>query len=178
MVGAVKDIGVASQSIPSLTSVGGVYSNRIPQKTEYINNVAEVCFKDGQTQYDPNNDNSINSGDCQPGDVGFVIERNESEAKKWHQAKAQCTAKGMRLPELFEWMLACDNASTLGMNNMTGNWEWSSNNSHVTYAGTGKEVTYGLVVPVSGEKICDDGGFGWVTGNRSKGKESYFRCVK
>jgi len=180
LVGSVNDIGIASQSIPSLTATSGIYSNRIP-KASSVSNVAEVCFKDGETKYDSNDNNDLVSGECQPGDVGFVIEKNATEAKKWHQAKAHCTAKGLRLPELFEWMLACDKNTKLGMNSMIGkNWEWSSNVLNLQ-----SQSKNGYVAAVIGHGSCETGSSGWVTSSVEEPKKekhsqgSYgFRCVK
>jgi len=59
--------------------------------------------------------------------VGFCIEKNERPAQSWTNAIRTCLSVGKRLPEPFEWQVACDNAATLGLSNMTTGFEWASN---------------------------------------------------
>jgi len=111
----------------SLTANDGMYSNRIILMTSPAA-YTEVCFKNGTITYDTHSGSaSTAGGNCVPGDIGYVIEKNERAAAFWEMAKQTCLQNGMRLTEPFEWKLACKNAATWDLTAMTGNWEWASN---------------------------------------------------
>lgn len=130
------------QRLASLTTRGGLYSNTIPSATVAVD-AAEVCWSGGVRDYDilaPGA--STVGGNCAPGDVGFVIELQERGAALWFEAAEACTAEGMRLPEVFEFQVACDLATSLGAAGWTDDNEWSSNVPDVE------------VVPLAGQGSC------------------------
>src|SRR5262245_56375471 len=63
------------------------------------------------------------------GNRGFCIEKDERDGtgKSWEDARQDCAGDGMRLPEPAEFKVACESAGGLGLNDMTNNWEWTSN---------------------------------------------------
>jgi hypothetical protein len=108
------------------------------------------------------------------GSVGYCIEKNERSEKHWEDAKQACASLGKRLPEIFEWKFACQNASSLGLSNMTNNWEWSSNfalpKTNGSYTGSGAQL--------AGNGNCARTNWYWV-GNNIGYEYSYsFRCVR
>jgi hypothetical protein len=106
--------------------------------------------------------------------VGFCIEKNEHSAQYWEDARKTCAAAGKRLPEPGEWKDSCQNAGTLGLSDMTGNWEWASNFSLPMYDGNGN----GVGSPVFGGSGCNHATWLWVgygTGGENSGA---FRCVR
>ena len=173
--------GVPSPSIQdidgSLTANGGMYSNRIILMTPPAA-YTEVCFKNGTTTYDIHAASaSTSGGNCVPGDIGYVIEKNERTASSWKLAKQTCLQNGMRLTEPFEWGLACTNAATWSLTAMTGNWEWASNFSlpFIVYDG----IYYnGVGSAIFGGTSCSYAGFDAV-GNYYGNEASYvFRCAR
>jgi len=120
--------GLADQ-IGALSGNSGQYSNRIA-RVELAVAFIEVCFVDGDVQVDQHiAGERTNGGDCAPGDIGWIIEKNERNAKCWDAAKAECLKVGMRLPEPFEFKYSCDNATAFGLTAMSGNYEWASNSA-------------------------------------------------
>lgn len=57
----------------------------------------------------------------------FCIERNERPSAQFWDAMITCATAGRRLCTWGELYTACIAAAPLGLNNMTGNWEWSNN---------------------------------------------------
>lgn len=116
-----------AQRIASLTTRGGLYSNTIPSVTVTVD-AAEVCWSGGVRDYDILAAGaSTVGGNCAPGDLGFVIELQERTPAVWFEAMETCTAEGMRLPEVFEFQVACDLATGLGAAGWTDDNEWVSN---------------------------------------------------
>lgn len=109
----------------------GLYDNRIPDLI-HSRPTVEICFSAGVLDFDEN-DTGIGTtgGDCEPGDVGWLIEREERAENNWTQAKATCLMLGMRLPEVFEYQLTCDNAVVIGIIDMQDDFEWVSNTGEV-----------------------------------------------
>lgn len=104
---------------------------------------------------------------------GFCIETGERTAAIWEVARDDCMQDGKRLPEPAEWMVACANAGSLGLSNMTNNYEHISN-----FAITFRSSTYhGVAVPASGNGSCSAGAHSWVTSESSPTSRAY-RCVR
>jgi len=158
----------------SVTANSGMYNNRIPESS-FPNNYTEICYKSGSRLNDQHvGGQSTAGGNCLPGDVGFVIEQNERAANYWEQAKDLCLRDNMRLPEPFEYKLACVNATTFGLNSMTGNWEWASNFALPILDSTNNA----LAVGVMGTSGCGYSAVSWV-GTSTGVQDSYaFRCVR
>jgi hypothetical protein len=78
------------QETVSLSPNTGQYSNQIPRR-EHSEAYTEVCFRDGTVESDQHTSGeSTNGGNCAPGDIGWIIERDERPAKCWDVAKAEC----------------------------------------------------------------------------------------
>lgn len=54
----------------------------------------------------------------------YCIEKNERTATTWWNAIEICGNLNAHLCEIYEWYFAALNGSSLGMTNLTGNWEW------------------------------------------------------
>ncbi len=106
--------------------------------------------------------------------VGFCIEEDERTAAYWEYAKKTCADDGKRLPEPWEWKYACKNATTLGLNNMTNNWEWASNFSLPMYDGTNSRVA----AAVFGGGGCYYANIGNIGRNDGAEGSRAFRCVR
>ena len=115
-------------------------------------------------------------------DFGFCIDIDEhsSGSKEWEDARLECLDDGKRLPEPGEFKLACDAAGTLGLNNMTDDWEWSSNYwlpHRLTYAISGS-YHHGQITTRAGGGGCKAKANAWI-GNTLSGSDSFvFRCVR
>lgn len=152
----------------------GLYSNTIVEFTPGVP-FTEVCFKGGLMHEDIHAiSESTLGGNCVPGDVGWVIEREEREVSNWHQARLQCLLVGMRLPELFEWLVSCDSANTLGLSDMVGPdsmSEWASNSAFPAQDG-------GTVAARTGRLSCYDGNWSYVVRPTGVAGENNYRCVR
>ncbi len=158
----------------SLTANNGMYSNRIILMTPPAA-YTEICFKSGSTYYDAHaSSESTASGNCVPGDVGYIIEKNERTANFWELAKQTCLQNNMRLAEPFEWKLSCKNAATWSLVGMTGNWEWASNFSLPMYGGSDSGVASALF----GGSGCSYATWNWVGGNNGYEGSYVFRCAR
>jgi hypothetical protein len=85
------------------------------------------CFKGAAPAAEP-----TSGGNCSPGDTGWIIERFERDAGTsftWAQARMECLKSDMRLPELFEWQISCEDGALFALSDMEDDWEWSSNAS-------------------------------------------------
>ncbi|PIV32014.1 hypothetical protein COS33_00130 [Candidatus Wolfebacteria bacterium CG02_land_8_20_14_3_00_37_12] len=105
---------------------------------------------------------------------GYCIEKNERVAEHWEDAKYTCANAGKRLSEPFEWKFACQNAETLGLSAMTGNWEWASNFSLPLY----DVNSSGVGSSVFGSSGCGYATWGWVGYNTGNEASLAFRCVR
>lgn len=158
----------------SMTANSGMYSNRIVLMTPPAA-YTEVCFKSGTTSYDAHSvSESTSGGNCVPGDIGYLIEKAERTANYWELAKQTCLQYGMRLPEPFEWKLACKNAATWSLSTMTDNWEWESNFALPLYNGS----SVGVGVAVAGNGGCQYATWGWVGYSTGIETSYVFRCVR
>jgi hypothetical protein len=105
---------------------GGGSSNKIVDISP-SDAYTEICFKNGNTYYDGHSGGeSTQNGECLPGDLGFIIEKNVSPNTAWSDAKYNCYQKGMRLPEPDEWQYSCRHASSARLNDMPKDLEWTS----------------------------------------------------
>ncbi len=149
----------------------GIYDNRISDFT-HDRAFVEICFKAGTMKVDEDDaDTSTTGGNCDPGDVGWVIERTERTTATWTDAKATCLEMGMRLPEPFEYQLTCDNAAMIGIIDMTDNYEWASNSSIANYLNQNRSFAATL-----GGGSCNYGSTGAVAGIDGTRTSKAYRC--
>lgn len=80
----------------------------------------------------------------------------------------------MRLPEPFEFKISCTNAGAFGLNGMTGNDEWVSNESTVDFAGGQTRI----MSKVLGSSGCEFGGAGTVAVSFGFETTAPFRCAR
>lgn len=158
------------------TAAGSVvYDNRIADCAPPLP-YTEVCLKDGQVQSDIHTvgNESTAGGQCEPGDRGWIIERDERAAAPWEEALLTCLLADMRLPEVFELKLSCRRDVTLGLNDLRDDNEWSANRTIPISNETGG----GAGVPTVGGQDCIGGGWGWLLHNDGFESTVPFRCVK
>jgi len=168
------DAAGVEEELYSLTANNGMYRNKITNMVLPTDST-EICFKNGATYYDVHSaSQSTTGGNCLPGDIGYIIERNERTSTYWELAKQICLQNNMRLAEPFEWKLACKNAATWSLNNMTGNWEWASNFALPMYDGS----RYGVGAAIFGNSGCRYANWGWVGTNTDREDSNAFRCVR
>lgn len=56
----------------------------------------------------------------------YCIEPQERDTLSFDLAAVVCGQQGLRLCTWGQWYAACTNATSLGLQNMTGNWEWTN----------------------------------------------------
>lgn len=157
-----------------LSSNQGLYENRIVLMTPSLP-FTEVCFKSGGLQNDIHSiSESTMGGNCVPGDLGWIIERDQRTATVWASARVACLLEGMRLPEAFEWLFSCSEAGTLGLIGMTNDWEWGSNSATPQRPGTNS----GSAVAVLGGGSCGHASYGWAASSSGSSESYVFRCVR
>ena len=153
----------------------GPYGNRIPDFTP-PNAYTEICIKGGEVLFDIHSASEpTTGGDCVPGDLGWVLERferNGGAASSWRQAQLSCLKDGMRLPEVLEYQLSCDDAAVFALTDMTDGWEWASNQAVPMYTSAS-----GLSVVVMGSGSCNSGSFSWVARGSGSPSNQSFRCA-
>lgn len=160
----------------SLTGNSGLYSNTIVDTTPG-NPYTEVCIKNSNLLFDQHNESSsTQGGNCVPGDIGYIIEKNENPAARWTLAKVECLKKGMRLPESFEWQLACLNNDSAGLSKMIGSneFEWTGNTA-LMLLGNYDGGTYAPTA--GGYNNCDQGNRGGIVSYQGSPEYAY-RCVR
>lgn len=151
----------------------GLYENRLVLMTPAMP-FTEVCFKAGAVQSDVHSiSESTQGGACVPGDLGWIIERDQREAETWANARVACLLVGMRLPEPFEWLYSCTNGPSFGMIDMTNDWEWGSNTTTPGRPGTNA----GAMVTILGQGGCGQADFNWAAGTVGSALFTY-RCVR
>lgn len=162
-------------SVQTTASSGpGIYNNRIVLMTP-AQPFSEVCFKQGSIFGDIHvSSESSAGGNCLPGDVGYIIERNQRTAARWENAQVQCLLDGMRLPETFEWLYSCYNAATFGLNEMVGDWEWASSVSIPLYANNISRIS----VSKAGLSGCSFGSFDSVAQGNGAASIFPYHCVR
>ena len=99
------------------------------------------------TLQDAVDQNKIGTKTCPSGFVvvnsRYCIEGNERPVEQWYAANVVCNDLGGRLCNKGEWHYACNKTSSLGLLNMTNNWEWTDDKDdigdtyHDTYATSG-----------------------------------------
>lgn len=152
----------------------GIYANRIANFVP-SQPFSEICFKNGQVLGDIHvGSESTQGGNCVPGDIGWVIERNQRPIELWVDARVVCLLEGMRLPEPFEFQFSCRNAATFGLNSMTGDWEWSSNSA----APIQVNGVHGVGVARAGLSSCNSAGANWIGTSSQVSDLDFFRCLR
>ena len=163
-----------SDAANSMTANSGMYENKIIA----INPPAaytEICFKNGATYYDIHAAGAATGGgNCSVGDTGYIIEDAVRSAAYFTTAKQVCTENNMRLPEPYEWQLACMNASTWGLSSMGTQWEWASNFTLPMY----NSSYYGVGAAVFGTSGCYYAGWYWLGDNSGYQFSASYRCAR
>mgnify|MGYP001555164085 CR=1 FL=1 len=111
---------------------------------------------------------------------GYCIEKEERQLYTWQEARMDCAKDGKRLPEPFEWKVACSASKKLGLKNMIGNWEWASSFTTPEVLPVNNTGDYqGMGVPVFGNQGCHQGTWEWIGHSKSLGENGRnFRCVR
>ncbi len=163
-----------SDAANSMTANSGMYENKIIAMNPPAA-YTEICFKNGATYYDIHAAGAATGGgNCSVGDTGYIIEDAVRSAAYFTTAKQVCTENNMRLPEPYEWQLACMNASTWGLSSMGTQWEWASNFTLPMYNGS-----YGGVgAAVFGGSGCGYAGWYWLGGNGGGQDSNFYRCAR
>jgi len=105
--------------------------------------------------------------------VGFCMEKDERAAAYWTNAVKACLAVGRRLPEPGEWQSACYQAGILNLNNMTGNWEWTSNFPLFLHSSSAS----GVASAIFGTAGCNNAVVDFLGNGNDFGGSQAFRCV-
>lgn len=151
----------------------GLYDNRIVAMTPPLP-YTEVCFKGGSVSTDIHSVSEPTSGGaCVPGDLGWIIERDDRTATTWEDARVECLVQGMRLPEPFEYIYSCDNSGSFGLNDMADAWKWASNTA---LPGVGGSSYVG--VSVIGNGSCRHGSVSSVARSDGAFETLEFRCLR
>lgn len=162
----------------STTSNLGMYNNRILELTP-PNAYTEICIKGGDLAFDIHAASEPTSGgNCVPGDIGWVIERFEREAggqATWYNARLECLKDDMRLPEPFEWRIACDNSSLFAISDMEDIWEWASNSVEGDISGAGAATITAMIM---GNGSCSFGAQGQASGGTGQSTTWEYRCAR
>jgi hypothetical protein len=123
--------------------------------------------------YTPHVDDCISGEAFQviDGTRGFCIEQSERTADSWINARSTCFAAGKRLPELTEYRVACGNAGSLSLSNVTNDYEWAGNapESFSNSQGAGMLIGNGGCAIMSYDAFVSSGG---------EGTNRTFRCVR
>ncbi len=158
----------------------GLYSNRIVLVTP-ADPYAEVCFKNGGVFGEAHDGgDSTAEGACVPGDIGWIIERNErNPVDQWSGARGTCMKLGFRLPETFELKFSCDNNTllALGLANVDEDLEWASNHP-VPMTDAGATTRYAIAAPLFGGTNCKGGSWAFVASVDEQEFAAPFRCVR
>ncbi|MEO0972372.1 MAG: hypothetical protein AAFX85_04695 [Pseudomonadota bacterium] len=162
------------EKIESLTTNAGLYGNQIPSGS-FPRPYTEICVVGGAIRNDQNPAGAdTDSGNCRPGFAGWVIEQDERVAQTWTEARMDCLADQMRLPELFEWQFSCFDASAFGLAGMVDNNEWAGNTATpMTNVGT-----FGAAVPVIGDGSCFTGNWGSAAFSIGNEITLAYRCAR
>ena len=162
-------------TVGALTANQGLYENRIAYFTPPLA-YTEICFKNGTVSFDSHlGGESTAGGNCEPGDLGWIIEQQERTEQPWEEARQACLVDGMRLPEPFEWKLSCEGASTYDISATTDDWEWTSNVASAIEAANGRT---GIGVSVMGDGSCSHGSYNWAAPDDGSDASEPFRCVR
>ncbi|NKB45978.1 MAG: hypothetical protein GKS03_17075 [Alphaproteobacteria bacterium] len=108
-------------------------------------------------------------------DFGICIDKDEHSAgsKEFEDARQECLDDGKRLPEPAEFKYTCDQAGTLNLNNMTDDWEWTTN-----FTILGSSSGYGPAATTGGNGSCKHGSWEFVARHTGTSASKVFRCVR
>ncbi len=163
-----------SDAANSMTANSGMYENKIIAMNPPAA-YTEICFKNGATYYDIHAAGvATGGGNCSVGDTGYIIEDAVRSAAHFTTAKQVCTENNMRLPEPYEWQLACMNASTWGLSSMGTQWEWASNFTLPMYDGG----YLGVGAAIFGSSGCTYANWDWLGFNSGNQYSYYYRCAR
>ena len=159
----------------------GLYSNTIADFSP-PNAYTEICIKNGTVESDIHDPGEPTAGgDCEPGDIGWVIERferNSGAAVPWSTARLECLKDGMRLPEPFEWQVACTDQA-LAVSDMEDDAEWASNSTMIVRRDNDATSTgVFLIVPVMGHGSCVRASHGSIARSDSVPNSGVLRCAR
>lgn len=137
--------------------------------------------------FHPHADNCSNSEAFMPlgsgstsGGTGICVEKDERSVLNFEDARLDCADEGKRLPEMAEYRRACGLAGSLGLNNMTDDYEWASNfpQVHSEWVSNGYSAAnayWGSII--MGNSSCFQVAFG-IVGHTSPSATAYnYRCV-
>ncbi len=152
-----------------------MYDNVIPDRT-FDRNYTVICWKNGELLSDINNaGESTRGGNCEPGNRGFVIEQNErTGAERWAFAKETCVKDDMRLPNEFEFQIACRYRDEFNLEDMINNWEWASNDAYPHFSDNSREI----ITSVIGDGGCNFGSHKEILRESGDIYETNYRCVR
>ena len=175
LVPIVGDAQGPVDTLRSLSANSGLYSNRIPEmgpQTAFT----EVCIANQIVVFDPHDaaEPSTVGGSCEPGSVGWVIEKIERSQETWEGARMECLREGMRLPEPFEWKWSCKNAGAYELVGMTDGFEWASNFATHQSDSAGQNF---IGAAAFGSGACEFGTWGAVGRDPAVEGVHTFRCV-
>jgi len=155
------------------------------QSEAVLGNVMLTTYMVSQNMFTPHSDNCgddawvpLFSGAT----VGFCIEKNERAAINWIDAVRTCLQAGKRLPEPAEWQLSCYHAGTLGLLNMTNNFEWVSNFSQgynlVDASSPQSDSPVKIAVTITGNGSCEKSSLGLLATGDETEDVVHYRCVR
>ncbi len=163
-----------SDASNSMTANSGMYENKIIAMNPPAA-YTEICFKNGATYYDIHAAGAATGGgNCSVGDTGYIIEDAVRSTAYFTTAKQVCTENNMRLPEPYEWQLACMNASTWGLSSMGTQWEWASNFTLPMYYSS----SIGVGAAVFGTSGCGYADWAWLGNNIGNQYSGNYRCAR
>ena len=84
----------------------------------------------------------------------YCIEPQERDTLDFYDAAFACVSDNKRLCTWGEWYRACTLAATLGLANMSGNWEWTNSSANED-----------LIARMVGNTSCTAAGTSLVTGS-------------
>ena len=118
------------------------------------------------------NSNNVDFGYC------IDLEEHSAGAIDWEDARQECLDDGKRLPEHAEYKFACQQSIT-GLNDMTDDYEWSSNFSYIL----GKQDHHninnmGVITSVTGGGSCIKTVRAYVSRSDNTSSKYFFRCVR
>ncbi len=167
----------AAAASPGSSANAGTYGNTIADTTP-PNAYTEICIKSGALMFDIHAASEPTAGgSCLPGDIGWLIERFERDGgttMSWFAARLECLKDGMRLPEAFEWTVACADAALFAITDMEDEWEWTTNTASPLFVSGFQAVS----ASVFGNGSCGHASVGSI-GNSSGTPGSWeYRCAR
>lgn len=170
----------ATSAGAGITANAGLYSNTIPDFSPPLA-YTEVCIRAGDVMFDIHaGGESTAGGNCLPGDTGWIIERFERDAGalvSWSTARLECLKSGMRLPEPFEWQVACGNSAEFAVSDLEDGWEWTGNSVFAIRAES-SPVRSSLDAFLMGNGSCTHGVHGVTARNDGATTTGEMRCAR